>query len=59
MDTVRIKTAKLDRLLLKTEELIPLKQMLLQHQEQLKNIRDTLRTWIKKSGHPLPVMGDR
>jgi two-component system, chemotaxis family, sensor kinase CheA len=58
MDTVRIKTSKLDRLLLKTEELIPLKQMLLQHQERLKTIRDTLRTWIKKSGHPLPVMGD-
>ncbi len=58
MDTVRIKTAKLDRLLLKTEELIPLKQMLMQHQEQLKTIRDALRTWIKKSGHLPPVMGD-
>jgi len=55
-DTVRIKTAKLDRLLLKTEELIPVKQILTQHQEQLKQVRDTLKSWAKKTGQTPPVM---
>lgn len=58
MDTVRIKTGKLDRLLLKTEELIPVKQMLNQHQEQLKQVRDNLSSWAKKSGHTPLVMAE-
>ncbi|RJP36774.1 MAG: hybrid sensor histidine kinase/response regulator [Desulfobacteraceae bacterium] len=57
-DTVRIKTAKLDRLLLKTEELIPVKQILTQHQEQLKQVRDTLKSWAKKTGQTLPAIAE-
>jgi two-component system chemotaxis sensor kinase CheA len=54
METVRIKTTKLDRLLLKTEELIPFKLMLTQHLEQLKQVRDILTGWAKKSAHTPP-----
>lgn len=54
MDTVRIKAAKLDRLLLKTEELIPFKLMLVQHLEQLKQARDSLGVWAKKSAQNPP-----
>ncbi len=54
MDTVRIKTTKLDRLLLKTEELIPFKLILVQHLEQLKQVRGALGVWAKKSAQNPP-----
>ncbi len=49
MDTVRISTAKLDALLLKTEELIILKQIMNQHLEKIDTIAKTLHHWKKIS----------
>jgi two-component system, chemotaxis family, sensor kinase CheA len=48
-DTVRISSAKLDSLLLKAEELIVIKQILLQHLEKLKKTKETLRIWKTQS----------
>jgi two-component system chemotaxis sensor kinase CheA len=44
-DTIRISSAKLDSLLLKAEELIVVKQILIQHLERLKKTNETLRAW--------------
>jgi len=48
-ETVRISTAKLDALLLKAEELIAVKQILSQHQTEIKETLDTFRLWRKIS----------
>ncbi|MCU0598621.1 MAG: hybrid sensor histidine kinase/response regulator [Desulfobacterales bacterium] len=48
-DTVRISSAKLDSLLLKAEELIIIKQILVQHLDRLKKANETLRAWKIKS----------
>jgi len=48
-ETVRISTAKLDALLLKAEELITVKQILSQHQSEIKETLDTIRQWRKIS----------
>lgn len=48
-DTVRISTAKLDSLLLKTEELITLKQILNQHLEQIQDTGRSIGKWRKLS----------
>ena len=48
-DTVRISTAKLDTLLLKTEELITLKQTLNEHLEQIQETSKAIDKWKKLS----------
>ena len=48
-DTVRISAAKLDSLLLKSEELITVKQLLSQHLKQINGTRDSIRQWKKIS----------
>ena len=47
-DTVRISIAKLDTLLLKSEELISSKQMLHQHLNQIKETGELIRIWEKQ-----------
>ncbi len=47
-DTVRISIAKLDTLLLKSEELITSKQILHQHLDQIKETGKSIRLWEKQ-----------
>ncbi len=55
-ETVRISTAKLDSLLLKTEELISIKQILNQHLFRMHRVDDILRHWRKQYKRIMPEL---
>lgn len=57
-DTVRISVAKLDALLLKSEELIAVKQFLNLHLKQIRETGDSLRTWGKQWESLKPELGE-
>jgi len=55
-ETVRISIKKLDSLLLKTEELISVKQILNQHLNQMKEMSESIWVWKKKWGAVKPEL---